>query len=228
MDIAVKGKKSNNKHAINEQISAVNIRIKNEICRDTLALLTDDKLMPKYKECKSVKNEIIKLCGILDKYVNEETKQQIIADYLLQLIPAGTKGVIRGNAFNDIVKKRITDMMIDPQLFDISFEKKCELCLTDEIPDWYIHEHKTNKIIIGMNQLDLWGGGQQVNRGSKYLIDNKHNTALSKLLCVVCNEIQFTKRNKILNLFEIGFRENTLCYLGNLENIIRQYFIATD
>ena len=25
-----------------------------------------------------------------------------------------------------------------------------------------------------MNQLDLWGGGQQINRGSKYLINNKN------------------------------------------------------
>ena len=27
-----------------------------------------------------------------------------------------------------------------------------------------------------MNQLDLWSGGQQINRGFKYLIDNKNNT----------------------------------------------------
>ena len=97
--------------------------------------------------------------------------------------------------------------------------------MTTEIPDWYILEKSTNKIIIGMNQLDLWGGGQQLNRGSKYIKNNKHNNENSKLLCVVCNEIQFkSKKNKAYNLFKSGFENNTLCYLNNLQNIITSYF----
>ena len=28
------------------------------------------------------------------------------------------------------------------------------------MPDWYVLEKTTNKITIGMNQLDLWGGQQ--------------------------------------------------------------------
>ena len=76
-----------------------------------------------------------------------------------------------------------------------------------------------------MNQLDLWGGGQQLNRGSKYIENNKHNNENSKLLCVVCNEIQFkSKKNKAYKLFEMGFKNNTLCYLNNLKNIITAYF----
>lgn len=89
-------------------------------------------------------------------------------------------------------------------------------------PDWYILEKSTNKIIIGMNQLDLWGGGQQLNRGSKYL-ENKNDENI-KLLCVVCNEIQFKTETKAFKLFEIGFRNDTLCYLNNLENIIKSYY----
>ena len=81
------------------------------------------------------------------------------------------------------------------------------------------------KIIIGMNQLDLWGGGQQLKRGSKYIENNKHNNENSKLLCVICNEIQFkSKKNKAYKLFETGFRKDTLCYLNNLQNIITSYF----
>lgn len=76
-----------------------------------------------------------------------------------------------------------------------------------------------------MNQLDLLGGGQQLNRGSKYLINNKINTENSKLLCVVCNKIKFSSnKNKVFKLFEIGFTNNTLCYLKNLPNIINEYF----
>lgn len=55
-----------------------------------------------------------------------------------------------------------------------------------------------------MIKLDLWGGGQQLNRGSKYLINNNINSENSKLLCVVCN------KNKALKLFEIGFTNNNI------------------
>ena len=61
---------------------------------ETLEELTDAKLMCQYKDCKSVKNEIKKLSDVLGKYIDEEIKQKIIQEYLLQLIPAGTKGVI--------------------------------------------------------------------------------------------------------------------------------------
>jgi len=203
----------------------INARIKQEICYETLEELTDVKLMDEYIKCNSVKNEINKLGYVLEKYIDEETKTKIIQEYLLQLIPAGTKGVIRGNKFNNIVKEFIISLELDTDRFEICFEKKCEYHFTTEIPDWYILEKSTNKIIIGMNQLDLWGGGQQLNRGSKYIENNKHNNESSKLLCVVCNEIQFkSKKNKAYKLVVNGFQNNTLCYLNNLQNIIISYF----
>jgi hypothetical protein len=45
---------------------------------------------------------------ILEKYdIDNEKKEAIINDYLLELTPAGIKGVIRGNKFNKILIKRI-------------------------------------------------------------------------------------------------------------------------
>ena len=206
-------------------INEINERIQKEICHNTIAKLNDENLMCEYKKCNSVINEINELTGILDKHVNEETKQKIIQEYLLKLIPPGTKGVIRGNKFNNIIKIYITKLNLDTEKYDICFEKKCDNHFTSEIPDWYILEKPTNKIIIGMNQLDLWRGGQQLNRGSKYLENNTHNNEYSKLLCVVCNEIKFTsKKSKAYKLFEIGFENNTLCYVNNLQNIITTYF----
>ena len=203
----------------------INARIKQEVCYETLEELTDAKLMCEYKDCNSVKNEIKKLSDVLGKYIDEETKQKIIQEYLLQLIPAGTKGVIRGNKFNKIVKQFITKLALDTDRFEICFEKKCEGHFTTEIPDWYILEKSINKIIIGMNQLDLTSGGHQINRGYKYLIDNKHNNENSRLLCVICNEIQFkSNKNKAYKLFEIGFNNNTLCYLKNIKFIVYDYF----
>ena len=206
-------------------MESINTRIKNEICHDTLNEISDEKLLPVYKECESLKKAITELEKVLDKFVEHEIKENIVNDYLLNLIPPGTKGVIRGNKFNEIIKKHITNLNMDKSRFKIAFEKRCEGHLTTEIPDWYILEKPTNKIIIGMNQLDLWGGGQQLNRGSKYLVNNKHNTENSKLLCVVCNHTEFKSiKSKAYNLFEIGFKNNTLCYIKNLENIIKEYF----
>jgi len=184
----------NNNMAKQKNNIDINKRIKQEICYETLNELTDEKLIDEYKNCNSVKNEIKKLSVVLEKYINEEITQKIIQEYLLQLIPAGTKGVIRGNKFNNIIKEFITKLSLSKERFEICFEKKCKDHLTTEIPDWYIMEKSTNKIIIGMNQLDLWGGGQQLNRGSKYIENNKHNNENSKLLCVVCNEIQFKSK----------------------------------
>jgi hypothetical protein len=206
-------------------IEYINTKIKKEICYETLNELSDIKLMCEYKDCKSVKNQIKFLSDILDKYIDIKTKEKIIQEYLLQLIPPGTKGVIRGNKFNNIVKQLIIKIPLDIDRYEICFEKICEKYFTTEIPDWYILDKLTNKIIIGMNQLDLWGGGQQLNRGSKYIENNKHNNENSKLLCVICNEIQFkSNKNKAYKLFKIGFKNNTLCYLNNLENIIISYF----
>ncbi len=208
-----------------QTVKEINRRIKKEICYNTLLELTDENLMSSYKECNSVKNEIKKLGTILDTYLDEETKQKIIKDYLIQLIPAGTKGVIRGNKFNSIIRNKIIEFELDVERFEICFEKKCDGYFTTEIPDWYILEKATNKIIIGMNQLDLISGGHQLNRGYKYLIDNKHNNKTSKLLCVICNETQLkNNKNKAYKLFEIGFQNNTLCYINNLQNIITSYF----
>ena len=108
---------------IMQNIEAINARIKQEVCYETLGELTDAKLMYQYKECNSVKNEIKKLSELLIKYTNEETTQKIIQEYLIQLIPAGTKGVIRGNKFNNIVKQFITKLDLDTNRFEICFEK---------------------------------------------------------------------------------------------------------
>ena len=122
-------------------------------------------------------------------------------------------------------EKSINNLKLNNERFEICFEKQCELYNTSEIPDWYILEKITGKVIIGMNQLSLWGGGHQINRGNKYIIDNKHNTDKSKLLCVICNKIKLiSNKNKEYTLFEVGYKNDTLCYIKNIGPIINKYF----
>jgi len=210
-------------------IIRINERIKKEICYTTISLLTDENLLPVYKKSDSVIKELEKQGKMLNKFVNSEQKQNIQndPDNILQLIPAGTKGVIRGKCFNDIVKAHLEKNNTDSDRFDLRFEENCNIkeYRTSEKPDFTLREKPTNKIIIGMNQTDLWAGGAQINRGSKYIEGNKHNTEKSKLLCVVCNEVQLSsKKNKTFKLFETGFKNDTLCYLNNLQNIINSFF----
>jgi len=204
----------------------INARIKHEVCYETLEELTDAKLMCEYKDCNSVKNEIKKLSDVLGKYIDEETKQKIIQEYLLQLIPAGTKGVIRGNKFNNIVKQFITKLSLDTDRFEICFEKKCEGHFTTEIPDWYIREKSSGKVIIGMNQIDLWSGGQQTNRGSKYILnDDFHKNETVKIISVISKFVELDSyNNKVFKIFEKGLKLDRLCYVNNLENIIYKFF----
>lgn len=207
-------------------IDLINKRINKEICYDIINKLKDEYLLNEYKKCKSVKKKIKKLDKILKKYnIDEQNKNLIINDFLIDLIPPGTKGIIKGNKFNNIVKNIINEMELDKKRFKICFEKQCKKYIVSEIPDWYIYEKSTKKIIIGMNQLDLWGDGHQLNREYKYLINNIFNTNKSKLLCVICNEIFFKNdKNKIFKLFKTGYTNNTLCYINNIKNIIIEFF----
>ena len=220
--------KENDKEQYNQKelnIKDINKSIKEQICNETIEQLKDENLLNEYLECNSVKKSIDTLVNILKEVkINDDVIEIIKNKYIMKLIPAGTKGVIRGNKFNQIVKQYINNLNLDKNIYDVEFEKKCDTLETSEIPDWYIKNKINGKIIIGMNQLDLWSGGQQKNRGSKYLFDNKLNTEKSKLLCVVCNNttIKSTKC-KSYELFKFGINNNTLCYIKNIKNIVNQF-----
>ncbi len=80
-----------------------------------------------------------------------------------------------------------------------------------------------------MNQIDLWSGGQQSNRGSKY-IHQQVQTEQVKLLCVVHDKPVFTrkekegKENKVVRLFDNEFKNNTLCYIAGLKKQMYHFF----
>jgi len=171
-------------------ITDINHIINNSVNFDVINKLKDENLIDEYLNSNSVKNQI------------ENNKiNDIINDYLFNLIPSGTKGVIRGNLFNKIIKEYLLNLNLD------------------EIPDWIIKNNSNKKIIVGMNQIDLWNGGHQINRGFKYI-----NNTDYKIISVVCNYIQLkSNKNKIYKLFNIGFSNYSLCYINNLEDIIRKH-----
>ena len=211
-------------------IDELNIEIKNKYNKniEIWKSLDDKTLYDKYIECPSVKNKI----NNLKKYLKETniTEEQINnisnnKDFCLEfLIPPGTKGAVRGNEFNNIIKNKILSFTFLDADYDIQFEKKCINLATDEIPDFYILNTKLNKAIIGMNQISLIGGGHQTNRASKYILNNKSNDD-NKTICLIAEYPKLIKsKNKTYKIFSKGFENNILLYLSDLESIIKEYF----
>lgn len=159
---------------------------------------------------------------VLNKY--GITNQDLLQELVIQNIPAGFIGNIRGNLFNDYVKQYIMNINFfkHNSHYAIMFEKTVNIENIDEIPDWYIYNLQTKQYLIGMNQLDFWSGGHQSNRCSKYL--NFKNTNSCKLVSVILNFKCFKKHTSKTCLLLNGFVNNKVCYLTNLENIIFDFF----
>jgi hypothetical protein len=209
-------------------IKSVNDIVLKQYCSETEKSLTDENLLSIYIKQKSVKENISIFTKAMEKEkLSEDTIKNILNNVIIQLIPPGTKGVIKGNMFNKIVKEKILSFnKLSKDEYIINFEKKHESYLTDEIPDFYIYNIKNKKIVIGMNQLDLWSGGAQINRGSKYILEEeKHKNSNIKFLSVVCNFKKFTSEsNKAFKICRVGFEKERLCYIKNLENIVYDFF----
>ena len=204
----------------------INSIVDNQFCDHTLQALSDSSCLEKFKQCNSLKNKISTLNTVLlNNLIREEHRKKIINEYTVELISPGLKGVIRGNKFNEIVKNHILSLNLDSTIYDTVFEKKPPIYETSEIPDWYILEKNTNRLMIGMNQLDLWGGGQQLNRGSKYILNFPDNSESLRLVSVIANKIKLTSdKNKVFKILQKGFQNDTLCYIKNLKQLIHRFF----
>ena len=221
---------------INMNLKDVNDKIKKDFCKETAEYLTDSSLMSEYvnsysvkEKFNNIKNILSECCDEVDIEEFEDEKEKLINSMMkklsLSIIPPGTKGVIRGNKFNTIIKDMIESMELSEEEYEVAFEKKYHEYETSERPDWYILHKETKKVIIGMNQLSIVGGGQQLNRGSKYISNSsKFNDDKCKLLCVICNYEQFKSKNKSFKLFKEGFENKTLVYPKTLKNSILEYF----
>lgn len=130
------------------KINNINNRIKKEICYNTINNLKDDALLSEYVKCISVKNKKEKYKSIFKKYNISLDKINLIIndrEFILEAIQPGTKSVIRGNKFNNIVKNIINNLKLDESKFKICFEKNCDSFDTSEKPDWFILEKKQIK-----------------------------------------------------------------------------------
>jgi len=198
----------------NIMLHDINQRISSEFCLETAQKLSDTSLLEVYRNSKSVKKNVNTLSNILEKHVeiSTETREAILEEYLLKMISPGLKGQKRGEYFNKIVREKIESFQLSPDIYEVAFEKNCNLAPTKEKPDWYIIDKIQNKTLIGMNQVDLWGGGQQTNRAAKYILEDPFEHLPNvKLMGVVCYFIELkSNKNKSFKILEKGFEKNTI------------------
>jgi hypothetical protein len=207
-------------------LEELNSYIRRSVTDDSLDVLSDKTLKPLFLKQESVQKKYDQFIKMLKKQsLTDSQIQTIVDDWIHELIPPGTKGVIRGNMFNKYVKHILlsSEFAKYPEIFDIVFERKHPDFPTDEIPDWYIYDRETKCCVIGMNQLDLWTGGAQINRGSKYILHDELHMSNPKMyfISVIHSLIQFTsKKSKAYKIVSTGFEKRRLSYSSQLISLI--------
>jgi hypothetical protein len=193
---------------------------------DIESALSDKNLLKEYITYDAFKKRYTSLQNVLKKHISNETDiTNILNEYTPELIPPGLKGNVRGTQFNKHVERLLKDKFADNEVYDVVCEKypPIENCL-HEIPDWYVFDKRTSKYIVGYNQIDLWSGGEQSNRGFKYVVDDKlHNDVIITVVSVICSKPRkLTDKSKIYHMFKVGIEKDRICFCKNLCSLIEK------
>ena len=219
----------------NTELENLNKIINEQYSENIANELSDSSLMELYLNSNSTVEKNNKVSNYIEQLLynyknmnpSEFTnyKKQTITNLTTLMIEPGTKGAIRGNKFNKLVKEKISTIKEKyANIIDISFETYLKNDDSKERPDFVIYNKINNKYIIGMNQVDLWNGGQQLNRASNYL-DNSKNNDNKKFLCVIANKYECKNtKSKSFKLIKYGFDNERICYIDHIENVMLKFF----
>lgn len=173
--------------------------------------------------------------AILDKILTNCRIRKAIREKICQkatalLIPPGVKAALRGNQLNTVINARLARLVRKRRDLAIFFEQthKKFSALIHERPDWLIST-KDGTMIVGFTQVSLWGGGQQLNRAAKYVLDESLHRALARkgvrLVCVVAEKptsliTEMAKTSKLRKILELGIKTNRIVYPRGLARVI--------
>ena len=190
--------------------------------------LCDDVLISVYAKSKSVKSKVERLKTILVKSGLSHLKStQVCKEILLDfLVPAGTKSKVRGDKFNNIVASKISCHIKNLKLKRCVFERESAHGMFHEIPDWILK--RGSRILVGFNQISLYGGGHQLNRASKYILDDVMHQKLArqgiKMVCIV-KDVPVTAKGKSHSILIKGIKAKRIYCVGGLKKLIKEYFV---
>jgi hypothetical protein len=194
--------------------------------------LQQENLNALYKESDAYKRTRSKIeVALTQLRLRKNIKNRIMNKLCPFLISPGVKSKIRGDIFNKLVFKGLLlcykKCGMSKKRYAMFMEKR--IIGLPEIPDWYIHDKKEDRYLVGYNQIDLWSGGHQLNRGSKYILDDYLHRRLQRknirVVCVVEEEIptKMTKSSKKYHIIHKGISTGRMCHLNGLVDILRKF-----
>lgn len=155
------------------------------------------------------------------------TKQSVLVEKLMtHFVSHGIKSSLRGIQFNKEVAKIIKPLVMRKRHIVFTLEPTHKLLF--EKPDWMLYNINTRSTIVGYNQIDLWSGGHQINRGAKYILDKALHAKLSrhkvKLVAVVAGGPSSLKEDtKKYNIINTGIEKNRLFTPSTIQALIRKF-----
>lgn len=207
-------------------LASINIEIQAQYDHHTEAKLKDIFLNNRYANMPATKAIRVKVDDLVKKLEIDKRGERLMLKTLMPLLtPPSVKASVRGLAFNEYINGVITRFMNtrgSKMGYRASFEETH--CDVHEKPDWILRT-PCGKTIIGYNQLDLWNGGAQLNRASKYIMDEGLHARLRKksifILCVVARKLVLTSRkNKVNTMICKGLRTQRLMWPKGLRTYL--------
>ena len=217
---------------VTKTCGAINAEIRRQYCSYTEESISDDKLKPKLMNSASVKNKLATLRQCMRRHkISAKKMDAILRDVAGTMIPPGTKASVRGYALNMCVKKRLTCLLRRKNGLKLQFEQPLDGMR--EIPDWCITHVKSVKRLIGYNQVDFWGGGAQINRGAKYILDDDFHAKQAAfgncVVCIVAKKIVLKKNIcKVFDIFAEGFAKKRLFYMNGMTAFIKEWIACVE
>lgn len=183
----------------------------------------EETMMQFYADMPSVQTRLGNLDDVLRSEGISAAKRDRLAKKLLHMfVPAGTKGAVRGHMFNKIIEKKIRSALTKKHGWRFATEEKHPLF--QEIPDWTLR--KGRKTLVGFNQVSLFGGGHQINRGGKYIMDDTlHNRLCKKNVRMVCivNKMPIRKTGKAWDIMSKGMSSKRLFTPNKIKKLVDEF-----
>lgn len=177
---------------------------------------------------KKYKDRMATIESIISETVNISTnrRQMLVSKLMKHFVPHGIKSSLHGIQFNKEVSKRITPIVKRKPHIIFSLEPTHKLLF--EKPDWMLYNTRTRSTLVGYNQIDLWTGGHQINRGAKYILDKALHAKLSrhkvKLVAIVAGPpATLTPGTKKYDIINTGIEKRRLFTPSTLPSLIREF-----
>ena len=129
------------------------------------------------------------------------------------LIMSQSKATLRGAKLNNIVYN-ICRNYLNNRYFIVETEKHYDNI--SEKVDVLITQKSTGRKLLIFNQIDLWGGGAQYNRGDKYILQDCNNK-----VCKTQNDkCIYTIIKPYGTRGNMGSKKHQICFLGYVNELL--------